>query len=255
MPAVCWLVPPRRRGVEHLDAPDVDPALVARSLRDVALANALFGGTRAVLHEIDRVVPALRGDNEATLLDVGTGAGDIARAAARSVHRQGVRLHTVGIDIVPLTGAGRPQTDDVVRGNAVALPFAAGSVDVVICSQLLHHFPWGDASALLRELDRVARHRVIVSDLRRHRVAAAGIWIASYALRFHPVSRHDGVMSVMRGFTNEEIAVAIRDAVGVTPDVRRHLGFRLTASWRPTGASKVASPAADGRRAARAGAA
>lgn len=228
-----WLVPPRRRGVEHLDAPGVDPRLVARSLRDVARANTLFGGTRAVLRELGRVLPTVAGTSEASLLDVGTGAGDIAAAAARAAARRGIRLRTIGVDIVALTGEGRPRTDAVVQGNAVALPFGTASVDLVVCSQLLHHFADDHAHALLRELDRVARHRVIVSDLRRHRVAAAGIWFASFALRFHPVSRHDGVMSVLRGFTREELEGLVRGAVGVSPDVRGHLGFRVTASWTP----------------------
>ena len=39
------ITPPRRRSFEYLDAPNVDPKLVRRSLADVALANALFGGT------------------------------------------------------------------------------------------------------------------------------------------------------------------------------------------------------------------
>ena len=76
------ITPPRRRSFEYLDAPNVDPKLVRRSLADVALANALFGGTRAVLLEIEDLLPELNGS--ATLLDVGSGVGDIAaRARAR----------------------------------------------------------------------------------------------------------------------------------------------------------------------------
>ena len=41
------LTPARRRGVEILDDPAQDPKLAVRSLRDVALANRLFGGHSA----------------------------------------------------------------------------------------------------------------------------------------------------------------------------------------------------------------
>ena len=120
-----------------------------------------------------------------------------------------------------------------ICADALALPIASKSVDIVICSQTLHHFESRDAIAVLRELDRVARKRVIVSDIRRSWLAAAGIWLASYPLGFHPVSRHDGVVSVLRGFTPGELSQLVRTATQQTPVARRRIGFRTTASWVP----------------------
>jgi hypothetical protein len=102
-----------------------------------------------------------------------------------------------------------------------------------MCSQVLHHFAGEDALTLLREMNRVARMRVIVSDIRRSWIAAAGLWLASFPLRFHAVSRHDGVVSVMRGFTAGELRTTVTEAVGHEPVVRRRRGFRVTTSWTP----------------------
>jgi len=227
------LTPPRRHDAEYLDDPGVDPAIVRRSLRDVALANALFGGTRAVLAEIDSALATL-GTSNATLLDVGTGLGDIPAQARRLARSRGVVLRTFGVDGSEALAQAACCTElTCVRGDARALPFADRSVDIVLCSQVLHHFRGNCAVALLRELTRVARHRVIVGELRRSWMAAAGIWAASFPLRFHPVSRHDGVVSVLRGFTAAELRALVREAVGVAPEVRYRLGFRVTASWRP----------------------
>ena len=118
-------------------------------------------------------------------------------------------------------------------GDALRLPFATRSVDVVTCSQLLHHFTEADGARLLAELDRVARRRVIVSDLRRSYLAAGGFWLASWPLGFHKVTRHDGVVSVMRGFTAPELGALVEEAVGRAPRVARRLGWRVTASWVP----------------------
>src|SRR6185503_12249356 len=117
------ITPPRRRGVEYLDAPGVDPRLVRRSLADVALANALFGGTRAVLLELEGVLPEL--GPTATLLDVGSGVGDIAARAREMARQRGIDLSLITMDMAEtLAVASRARTGNAVRGNATALPFA-----------------------------------------------------------------------------------------------------------------------------------
>jgi ubiquinone/menaquinone biosynthesis C-methylase UbiE len=227
------LTPQRRRGHEFLDDPDVDDAVRARSHEDVARSNTMFGGSRAVQAELEMVLD----DSDAhtvSLLDVGTGIGDIPALAKESWRTRGIAITAFGVDISPcLLRDARAEGIIPVCGDALALPIASKSVDIVICSQTLHHFEAPDAIMLLRELDRVARVRVIVSDIRRSWLAAAGIWLASYPLRFHPVSRHDGVVSVLRGFTTGELRHLVQSATSQTPVARRRLGFRTTASWVP----------------------
>src|SRR5262249_14167040 len=114
--------------------------------------------------------------------------------------------------------------------------FRDGAIDVVMASQVLHHFEEHDAERLLRELNRVARRVVIVSDLRRSWIAAIGFWLVSFPLRFHRVTRHDGVVSVLRGFTAADLKRLVRAAAGVDPTVHQRLGWRLTAQWQPRSA-------------------
>jgi SAM-dependent methyltransferase len=226
------LVPPRKRGVEILDLPDLDPSLVKRSLADVVRCNALFGGLSSALEEIKSTFKDL--PRHATLLDVGTGLGDIPCRAKTLAKENGVDLTTLGFDsALELTRASGESVSFAVCGDALHLPFADRSVDVVMCSQVLHHFDEADAATLLREMDRVARIRVIVSDIRRSWIAAAGLWLVSFPLRFHAVSRHDGVVSVLRGFTPDELSDTVTDAIARKPVVHRRRGFRVTASWAP----------------------
>jgi len=226
------LTPARRRGVEILDSPDVDPAIITRSLADVARANALFGGLSSAVDEIRDALGEL--PNDATLLDVGTGLGDIPCRARAIAIENGITLTTIGLDAAcALAVASKSAVTLSVCADALKLPFADNSIDIVMCSQVLHHFSGVRALQLLREMDRVARRRVIVSDLRRSWLAAAGIWIVSFPLRFHAVSRHDGVVSVMRGFTPNELVDTVQQAVARRPRARRRRGFRVTTSWIP----------------------
>jgi SAM-dependent methyltransferase len=223
------LTPARRRGVELLDDPRVDAHARHQAQDDIRRSNVWLGGLRAALAEL-RAVIAPR-DNM-VLLDVGTGLADILTEAARDVRKSGGTLTTIGVDgAISLLAAARDSSTAMVCADALALPFRDGSVDVAMCSQLLHHFTDADVERLLRELHRVSRRAVIVCDLRRSWLAAAGFWLVSFPMRFHPITRHDGVVSVLRGFTAGELRRHVNAATGASPRVSRRLGFRLTARW------------------------
>jgi SAM-dependent methyltransferase len=218
--------------MEILDDPGVDPDVVTRSLADVVRSNSLFGGLSSAIDELKDALKEV--PPQATLLDVGTGLGDIPCRAREVARENGIQLTTVGLDsAIELARASRAVLTLSVCADALRLPFADHSVDIVMCSQVLHHFSGVDALRLLREMNRVARVRVVVSDIRRSWFAAAGLWLASFPLRFHAVSRHDGVVSVMRGFTPEELVDIVRQAVARKPVVHRRRGFRVTTSWTP----------------------
>ena len=226
------LTPARRDGTEILDGDGLDPRIVRRSMGDVARANALFGGASALLAELEPTLRSL--PPVATLLDIGTGLGDIPAQARNRAKGHGVELHTVGLDIAPeLAAASAEKVDAAVCADALRLPFADDSIDVVTCSQVLHHFPGTSGTELLREMNRVARVRVVVSDLRRSWTAAGGLWVASFPLFFHPISRHDGVVSVLRGFTPVELERLVNQSVGANARASRRFAFRVTTSWSP----------------------
>ncbi|MDQ2664639.1 MAG: methyltransferase domain-containing protein [Gemmatimonadota bacterium] len=227
------ITPKRRRGFEHLDDPGTHPALRERSLRDIRRANTMLGGANAVLAEVRRLLPPR--DATLTLLDVGTGLADIPLRARRLAKRAGVRLIVVGLDEAEsLAQVSADVLDWSVCGDARCLPFANGSIDVVTCSQVLHHFEDDEIALVLAEMNRVALRAVIVSDLRRSWLAVSGFWLVTWLLGFHAVSRHDGVVSVLRGFTDTDLASHVQRSIGLAAKIRRHLGYRLTATWAPS---------------------
>lgn len=228
--------PPRQSAPEILDDPAISDAVRLRSMADVERSNAIFGGRRAVVNAMVRLLPAGGSIGPLTLLDVGSGAGDVPAAVRAAAAARGVQVRVVALDLIPsLARKSGERADHAVCANALELPFAAGSVHFATCSMLLHHFTSEDVVRLLSELNRVSRHAVVVSDLRRSRLAAWGFWLASRPLGFHPVTRSDGTHSVLRGFTPGELGDLLERATGQHIRVERSLGWRLTASWLKAG--------------------
>jgi len=237
-------------GAELLDDPHAEPAAVRAQLTDIARLNRLFGGTRAVVDALepffekagkrealkDSLTVAGNGNGEGhwTLLDVGTGSGDIPCAAAACAGRYGITLSLVGIERIPAAARlARAAGLTAVLADGGALPLGPGAVDVVIASQVLHHLPRELAVRWIASFDRVARRAVVLADLRRSRLAMAGVWMASFGLGFGRQTRHDAVLSLRRGYTLREFNGMLVEA-GVPAIAKRRPGYRLVAAWAPT---------------------
>ncbi|HXQ28266.1 MAG TPA: methyltransferase domain-containing protein [Gemmatimonadales bacterium] len=226
-------------GIELLDDPCAEPAAVRAELRDIARLNLLFGGVRAVVGALEPFFAEATTESRAndwTLLDVGTGLGDIPRAVARAARRFGITLRLVGVERNRAAAlAARAQADPTlapVLADGAALPLGPGSVDVVIASQVLHHLPPALAVRWIAGLNAVARRAVVIADLRRSWIAIAGLWLASFPLGFGAVTRHDAVLSLRRGYRRHELDSMLR-AAGIEPVARYRPGFRVVAAWAP----------------------
>ena len=221
----------RRRSDELMDAPDADPALVGKSLRFLRRVNRLLGYTRSTLHHLERFSHAWKPDEPVRILDVATGSADLPRAILGWADRRGFRdVRVVGLDLHATTAAAAlAQNPDprieIVRGNALQLPFADDSFDYVTTSLFLHHLDDDDVARAIGEMSRVARRGIIAGDLIRRR--RAYLWIKLFTLFANPIVKNDGPASVAQAFTRDEI-LSLRDRAGATfADYFEHAGHRF----------------------------
>lgn len=219
-------------GVELLDDPAADPAVVRSSLGHIARSNRWLGGRAAMRSGLAMALGSTGPGATLTLLDVGTGAGDLPVDAVQWGQSHGFRIHPLGLDR-SLTAArlARESGVQTVVGCAGTLPVRSGSVDLVLVSQVVHHLRQDAAIQLLRECNRIARRALIVTDLERARLAVAGFWVVSRVLQFDAATRADGITSVRRGYTLEEFRALFRLA-GIPATAFRRPGYRLVAVGR-----------------------
>ena len=224
-------------GTELLDDPAADPIAVRTSLGNIARANRLFGGTAAVLYGMDRLLSLAErsaGQNpDISVLDIGTGAGDIPQALRTwGGGRAGV-VRTFGLErLRPAAKLAHTTALPMTLGCATALPFRSGSIDVVTLSQVLHHFESDAAVRLLIEAARVARRGLVVADLLRSRTAAALFGVGARVLGFDRHTVEDGITSVGRGYAPEELETLGRRA-GLEFTLAVRPGWRIVA-WAGT---------------------
>jgi predicted nicotinamide N-methyase len=222
-----------RIGAELLDNPDADPGTVAESLRNIARANRWFGGAAAVRFGLRRTVGNLPPGSTLTLLDLGTGLGDLPAIAVRWGAARGIRIVPVGLELNRAAARLAQRAGLAVAvACAGAPPIREQGVDLILVSQLAHHLTGDSVVHLFRTCNRLARRAVIVADLRRHALAPASFWVGARLLRFDQVTLADGMTSLRRGFSKVELSRLLAQA-GVNGRVELRRGFRLVATWVP----------------------
>lgn len=222
---------------ELLDAPAPDRATLGRNLRDIRLINRGLGWTAAVRREVAAVTAEL-GLRDFTLLDVATGSADIPLAIIAWARPRRLRVGAFAGDLsadvlaAAKRRAGPTAPVALLRFDARHAPFADGSVDIVTCSLTLHHFAPPDATAVLRELARVTRRALVVSDLERSWPGYCAARLLASLLR-NRMTRHDAPVSVLRAYTAPEVRRLARDADLEGVRVARRFPFRLVLVWCP----------------------
>ncbi len=214
---------------ELMDRPDVDPASLLHTLTDLARINRLFGATQLVVHTLADWLPT---PGPWKLLDVGTGCLPIPRAIVDWARQRRIALtihaiekHPTTCDLAARACRGYPEIH-IYNADALALPFSAGSFDVAFASQVLHHCEGPDTTGVLGEMSRVAS-RLLVSDLRRGMIPFVATWSALHLVSNSPLIRHDGPLSIRRGFVPAELNTLGHQAGWDNVQVRRHRFFRL----------------------------
>lgn len=227
------LMTPKRLFIEELlDAGMGGDDDVAENLTDLRRINKLLGSSRVMVDALSGLSRD-SGSNRMSLLDVGTGSADIPGETAAWCNANGVTPDIVGLDISERNLRVsrerliiRPEIS-LVRADALNLPFGELTFDFVSASSFLHHFSEVDVVRLLAEFARVARRAVIVIDLVRHLVPYYFTRVAGPFFTSSFLTRHDGPVSVLRGFTPDEMR-ELALLAGLTEfRIRRVFPFRL----------------------------
>ncbi len=218
--------------VELMDDPDCDPERLDRTYANFRFVNAVVSGWHGVYRR--EIRPELSHTREVTLLDIGSGGGDMARALARWAARDGLRLTVTAIDpdgrahayatgLPPLPGLTfrRALSSDLVDEGA--------RFDFVVSNHVLHHLSAAQLGGLLVDSERLAAGRVLHGDIERGRLAYLGFGLGTWPFFRRSFIRDDGLTSIRRSFTAAELRAVVPPGWRVT----RERPSRLVLRWAP----------------------
>jgi 2-polyprenyl-3-methyl-5-hydroxy-6-metoxy-1,4-benzoquinol methylase len=191
----------RSREVEILDRVDIPEDVRELCYRDLARTQRWLGNWRAVIGMLRRDPHPVR-----RVIDIGCGHGALVREM-----RDQLGVEAVGVDAQP---PERTNGVRIVRADAVrdVLPAA----DVAVCLMMAHHLSEDDLRAMIHNVGRSCR-RFVILDLVRSQVPSA-LFRTFVAPFVNPINAKDGVRSIERAFTAEEM----RRIIGSTGVRFRH---------------------------------
>lgn len=211
---------------ERMDSPDLDPAIYAAVLGDLAKVNQVTMAARPTLDFLKRTSPR----SGFRLLDVGFGQGDMLRRIARWARPRGIEAALVGIDLNPSSvAAARAATPGDVIDYRTGDYAALGDEhwDFVISSLVAHHMSHDQLIAFLRFMEANAKRGWLVNDLHRHAFAWHGFPLLARAMGWHEIVRADGQLSIARSYRPGEWPAILREAGIDQARIFRAFPFRL----------------------------
>jgi ubiquinone/menaquinone biosynthesis C-methylase UbiE len=217
---------------ELLDTDSGTAAEIGTALSDLQHVNQWFGGiatTQGMVKEVARA----GGVKALSLLEVAAGAGFVPHAVGSRMQKRGVEVQVTLLDRAPShLKSGLRNGTRAVAGDAIALPFADGSFDLVSCCLFVHHLEPYSVMQFVNEGLRVCRTAVIINDVVRDPVHLALVYLSLplYRSRF---TRHDAPASVRRAYTIEEMHQMLGQTAAARVEIDRHPLFRMGAiAWK-----------------------
>ncbi len=228
---------------EQMDRPDCDLGRLERTYAQFGVVNGLLSGWRRVYRRELR--PLLKRGEPRTLLDIGSGGGDVPRALAGWAAADGLSLEVTASDADPRALAYASRQPPLLglsfrQGLSHELLVEGLRYDFVTSNHLLHHLTPPELAGLLADSERLTRLKVVHNDIERHPLAYLGFWAGTALVYPGPFARGsfirgDGLLSVRRSY----VAAELRAIAPPGWTVRRQPPFRNLLVYTPPGDSRA----------------
>jgi len=217
----------RSTQAEYFDTPGLSQVQRELAYRELDRLNILFQFSHPFVSRLPHWLGKKRCER-LEILDVGAGTGLLGKRLTDWARRRGWDWRVTNLDANPPPG----REGNFVTGSALQLPFADGTFDLVVASQMTHHLTDAEVVQHWREAWRVTRDGVFICDLHRNAGLYSMLWLMTLLLGTDKRIRRDGLISVERGFRLSEWRELAARAVIPDAQVSLYYGTRIVLQAR-----------------------
>lgn len=202
---------------ELMDTEDVGFALFHECLQQLETVNILSLAYRPTLHWLGQMLRAEAPGATVSVLDVGSGGGDMLRRIEKWMRRRKLNADLTGVDLNPLS----KQSAEHVTPADMQIRYETSNIfsfdpsrqfDFIISCNFTHHLSEPELIRFIQWMDGHATRGWFINDLHRHWLPYYFIRTVFNALPFNRMMRSDGPISITRAFRAAEWRRILDDA-------------------------------------------
>lgn len=230
----------RRRSTQS-ELMDTEPVAFAEfheCLQELEVINVCTLAYRPTLQWLRRMLEGTKPGEAVSVLDVGSGGGDMLRRICRLLNRRRLTADLAGVDLNPWSKQSAAQSTPpemhIAYETSDIFSFdRSRRADFIICSNFTHHL---SDSELVRFIHWMEDHAVrgwFINDLHRHLLPYYFIKVLFGILPLNRLTANDGPISVSRAFTATDWRlILVESGVGDRAKVEWFFPFRYAVARR-----------------------
>lgn len=209
----------RSNSKELIDSNDVPANESIQNLKELDTYNRLTGSIWLTLKQLAKL--QLKSGKHYNLVDLGCGGGEFMIQAAKWTIKNELDITIVGVDNNPVAIEYVTKRSSHIKqirvfntDYKVYLNTSDQKIDIIHCALFTHHLEDQEIIALFK-IAKQLNSVLIINDLKRSILAYYGAIAITRLLNGTSLAKHDGPLSVLRGFKKKEIII-LAEKAGVT---------------------------------------
>lgn len=217
---------------ELMDTYNVNSAALETVLADINRVNKILGGSKISKKAVAYLFKKSP-KPQYTLVDVGCGDGSMLREIAGMSKKMNISVKLIGIDINPKSIALAQQKSwqypeiRFMEQDILKCPKSVLHCDVLLCTLTMHHFSEDEIPVFLEKFAQLASIGVVINDLHRSILSYALFKLFSAIFIYTPIAKHDGLISIKKGFKRKELLRYAKDLQNVQHTIQWRWAFRF----------------------------